>query len=249
VNAYELGLKSKFFDDRVLLDADVFRSDYKDLQADASIFEPAVDAYSSVVRNAAASRSQGVELEAQWAVTRYFRLAANVTYLESIYVDYPNASPNVLQVYCQANFKAATESALTPYCSPYFGPTASPGGIPTISPFLSLAGQTTPFAPRWSGSLSARYSMLLPGAFKLTSELNPYVTTRFNEQDSPYVLGTAGYMRLDARLTLEPPEGHWAVDLIGKNLTDQNIVTNYFGIYVTQKEEPRNVAVQFRYRW
>jgi iron complex outermembrane receptor protein len=249
VNAYELGLKSKFFDDRVLLDVDVFRSDYKDLQSDATIFEPTVDAYTSVVRNAAASRSQGVELEAQWAVTRNFRLAANVTYLESIYVDYPNASPSVLQVYCQANFAPATEAALSPYCSRYFGPAAAAGGIPTINPFLSLAGQTTPFAPRWSGSVSARYSLLLPGAFKLTSELNPYVTTSFNQQDAPYVLGTAGYLRLDARVTLEPPGGHWAVDVLGKNLTDQNIITNDFGIYVTQKEEPRNVAVQFRYHW
>jgi iron complex outermembrane recepter protein len=248
VNAYELGLKSKWLDDKVLFDIDVFRSDYKDLQADASIFEPTADAYTSVVRNAAASRSQGVELETQWAVTRDFRLAANVTYLDSIYVSYPNASPDVLQVYCQANFKAATAATLTPYCSPYFGPPATAGGVPTIQAFHSLAGQQTPFAPRWSGSINARYT-LLPGAYKFTTELSPYFSSSFNEQQAPYVLGTAGYVRWDARLTLEPQEGRWAVDLIGKNLADRDIVAESFGIYVTQKEEPRNVAVQFRYHW
>jgi outer membrane receptor protein involved in Fe transport len=248
VNAYELGLKSKWLDDKVLFDIDVFRSDYKDLQADASIFEPSANAYTSVVRNAAASRSQGVELETQWAVTRGLRLAANVTYLDSIYVSYPNASPDVLQIYCQANFKAATAATLAQYCSPYFGPPAAAGGVPTIEPFHSLAGQQTPYAPRWSGSINARYTALL-GNYQLTSELSPYFTTSFNQQQEPYVLGTAGYIRWDARLTLEPQEGHWALDVIGKNLADRDIVASSFGIYVTQKEEPRNVAVQFRYKW
>jgi hypothetical protein len=72
--------------------------------------------------------------------------------------------------------------------------------------------------------------------------------------DDP-ILAQASYLRLDGRLTLETPDRHWAVDLIGRNLTDRNIVTfalpwpNSLGSAVIAKEPPRNVAVQVRFLW
>jgi hypothetical protein len=55
-------------------------------------------------------------------------------------------------------------------------------------------------------------------------------------------------MRLDARMSFEREGGPWAIDLIGKNLTDHTIlVFNTPGF--SSKEQPRNVAVQFRYRY
>jgi iron complex outermembrane recepter protein len=77
--------------------------------------------------------------------------------------------------------------------------------------------------------------------------VSPYFTSSYNEQD-PYIIGTAGYVRLDARLTLASADDRWGLDLIGKNLTDRTIVT-FARIYYAAKEEPRNVAVQVRYRW
>jgi hypothetical protein len=62
------------------------------------------------------------------------------------------------------------------------------------------------------------------------------------------VLGTHSYVRLDGRITLASSASGWSVDVIGKNLTDKVIIANA-SIYVAQKEEPRNVALQFRYRW
>jgi hypothetical protein len=64
-----------------------------------------------------------------------------------------------------------------------------------------------------------------------------------------------GYVRLDASVTLGGEDGRWALDLIGRNLTDRDILT--FGInWPTspggtwlQKEEPRNAAVQARLSW
>jgi hypothetical protein len=56
------------------------------------------------------------------------------------------------------------------------------------------------------------------------------------------------YTRLDGRLTFESPGGRWAIDLIGKNLTDRIIVV-LPGIPTAAKEEPRNGAVQFRYHF
>jgi len=232
VNAYELGIKSKWLNDTVLLNADVFRGDYKDLQANAYIYNPITTAFTEIVNNAAASRSQGVELEAQWAVTKDLRFSANATYLESTYIDYPDGGAQTLQNYCaslsHANFLA------TPQCIGY--------GYP-VSGNANLSGQSTNFAPRWSGSLAASYRLLLPGDYQLTTLLSPYITSVYNNQD-PYLPSVGGYVRLDARLTFEPAHGHWAVDLIGKNVTDRVIATS-----ANAKEEPANVALQVRGRW
>lgn len=217
VKAYEIGLKSKWFDDTVLVNVDVFRSDYQDLQVNTLQYDPIAKIFLDSVGNAAESRSQGVELETQWIITKDFRLAANLTYLDSFYASYSNAPPTTI-----AQFKGAQLSDLT--------------------------GQTTPFAPRWSGSLVAKYSVALPAGFKLTSQLDPYITSSYYTQSGDPFYYVHAYVRLDGQLSLESPDAHWAVDLIGKNLTDRLIIA-VPGFTNAAKEEPRNVAVQFRYRY
>jgi len=63
VNAYEVGLKSKWLDQRLLVNFDVFRQDFKDLQVNASVFQPSTNSFRFLIANAAASVSQGAELE------------------------------------------------------------------------------------------------------------------------------------------------------------------------------------------
>jgi iron complex outermembrane recepter protein len=219
VNAYELGFKSKWFNDKLLLNLDVFRSDYQGLQVDEKLFHPESQNYSSEVGNAGIARSQGVEFESQWVITKDFRVSANVTYLDSYYVSFPNASPTT-----SAQFNGQQ--------------------------FSDLSGQATQYAPRWSGSLSARYTLLLPGGFQFITQVSPYVTSRYYVQSGdPYYI-VDGYTRLDGRFSLESPDGHWALDFIGKNLTDRIIATGWGSSFnLVSKQEPRNVAAQLRYHF
>ena len=233
VNAYELGIKSEWFDRTVLLNADVFRSDYTDLQVTAGYFNPALNAGEAIIQNAAASRSQGIEMAAQWAITKDLRLSANVTYLDSYYVSYPSATQTTLQAFCSGSY-------VLPYCSQFPNP---------VPQFTNRSGEQTPFAPRWSGTVTGSYSILLPGDYKFTTTVSPYFTSSYNEQD-PYLLGTPAYVQVDARLTFESPDRRWALDLIGKNLTDRVIVISGNGTVDTaEKEEPRNFAAQIRFHW
>jgi outer membrane receptor protein involved in Fe transport len=236
VNAYELGVKSKWFDDKLLVNLDVFREDYKDLQVSARSYNQVTNSYGSFVQNAATARSQGIELETQWVLTKDLRISANITYLDAHYVRFPNAQQTTLQGFCAGN---SGGSYVLPYCSIY------PNPVPGIA---DLSGTSLLFSPRWSGSVAISYSMQLPRDYKFTTALSPYFTSSYNEQD-PYLLGTSGYVRLDARLTLAFPDGRWDVDLIGKNLTDRVIVTSYGNFGPITKQEPRNIAVQFRYHF
>ena len=237
VNAYELGIKSKWLEDRLRLNLDVFRSNYQGLQVSAFVFNPALGISTFEVKNAAESRSQGVEFEGEWVATRDFRFKTNVTYLDSHYVSYL-AGTTTLQNFCSADL--ATYNANS-QCSAFPFP---------VPPFHNAAGERTPFSPRWSGSVTASYSTLFSNTFRFTAELSPYLTSTYytnaaNGNDSFFHVG--GYVRLDGRLSLETPDQRWALDLIGKNLTDRVIVVTA-GI-LESKEQPRNVAIQVRYRF
>jgi len=243
VNAFELGIKSRSIDGRWLVNLDIFRSDYTGLQANTEVFQPATDTYAPLVRNAAGSRSQGVELEAQWIVGAGLRLAAEVAYLDAYYVSYPNASPTTLQNYCAQ--LSASQYMQTSQCQ------AFPYPVPA---FQDLSGQPTPYSPRWSGSVTASWSTPVSSASIFTAELLSYFTSSYaastGDPNDPF-FQIDGYVRLDARLTLEGAGGPWAVDVIGKNLTDHLIISNpgepYF--YFASKEMPRNFVAQIRWRW
>jgi iron complex outermembrane recepter protein len=245
VNAYEAGIKSKWFDNRLLLNLDLFRSDYTDQQVESAIFTPlGVPVFE--VTNAGSSRSQGVEFEAQWAVNSNLRLSSNVTYLDSYYVSYPNVTLTGVQTFCRANPAVA-------YCAMQF-----PGGVPALQ---NLSGHPTEFAPRWSGDLSAAYSADLPRNYRFSAEMGGYFSSNYNYAnngtDDP-LLQQPGYIRLDGRLSFESVDQRWAVDLIGKNLTDRIIVAagtggtslpSSLGSLLLQRQMTRNFALQFRYHW
>ncbi len=236
VDAYEVGLKSEWLDGKLLLNVAVFHSDYKDLQVTVNQTTP-TGAFINGVRNAAASVSEGVELETRWDIVESFRLTAAVSYLDAHYVRWDDAGPTQLETFCRSHVTNA-------YCIERF-----PNGLAT----LPRAGQQRPYAPKWSGSLAGSYVAHLPGDYRLITELSALYSANYY----PNVLGIMdfGYTRYDARLTLETPGGHWSFDAIGKNLSDEIIPTVFAGQAGTngsqtiQKEQPRNFAVQARYRW
>ena len=245
VNAYEAGLKSKWVNDHLRLNLDVFRSDYRDLQVASAIFNSA-GMVTPEQTNAASSRTQGVEFQEEWVVTEGFRLRSAITYLDARYLSYDNVALTAIQSFCRT-------SATLAACQQQF-----PGGVP---PLQSLSGEPTNFSPKWSGSVGALYAAALPRGFHFTGEVDVYGSTRYffanNGTDDPELM-QAGYARLDGRLSLDGPNGHWGADVILKNLTNRLIVDGgtggtslptSTGSTVIQTEQPRNVAAQIRYRW
>ncbi len=244
VNAYELGIKSTWLDGSVLLNLDVFRSDYQGLQVSAFVPNPLTNINSFFIRNAAESRAQGVELETAWAPGSRWRVSAHVTYLDSYFLSYPNASPTTLQSFCGGNTGGVPNYVL-PYCAPWPAP---PAPFPASQ---DLSGHPTDFAPKWSGSLVASYRLQLSGDYAFTAQLSPYITSGYfagGNTNDPFNY-VPGYTRLDGRLAFETGDGRWTYELIGKNLTDRTILTSVGGLYWGHKEQPRNFAFQLRYRF
>ena len=91
VNAWEVGVKSQFWDRRVTLNAAAYWTEVKNYQA--GITEQ-IGTTSSTIRyisNIPGVRSRGVELDLTLAPTRWIRLTASGAYNEAVYKDYKNA--------------------------------------------------------------------------------------------------------------------------------------------------------------
>ena len=90
--AWELGIKSSYWDNRARLSATLFNTQVEDLQVTS------FRGTSFTVSNAASITSQGVELEGQYALSDQWELGGSLAYLDSEFDDYENAPCTIYQV-------------------------------------------------------------------------------------------------------------------------------------------------------
>jgi iron complex outermembrane recepter protein len=86
VKSVELGFKSRLLDDQMQLNVAVFRSEYDNLQVST------LGVASLVVGNAAASTTQGIDVDAQWALSERLLLSMSYQGLDASYDDYPTGA-------------------------------------------------------------------------------------------------------------------------------------------------------------
>jgi outer membrane receptor protein involved in Fe transport len=91
---YEIGAKSRLANNRLELNAALYRTDYTNLQV--TVFISAIGRF--ITTNAAEAHTQGVELDGRWAVTDAFTLGfAGAFGSEAVYDAYDGASCNSLE--------------------------------------------------------------------------------------------------------------------------------------------------------
>lgn len=95
---YELGAKSRFFNDQLQLNLAVFKTDFSDLQVRQRVLAiPGNQASAvSVVRNAADAKIFGVEAEVLVRPTRDFTIGASYAYLDTEFKNFGTNSGNSL---------------------------------------------------------------------------------------------------------------------------------------------------------
>ncbi len=91
VNSYEIGFKSRLFDNRLQLNAAAFWDKHKDIQLSVFLGEGAA----SVVRNAAAARIWGLEFEAIARPVEWLTVNGSAAYLNSKYKSFIDAGEEV----------------------------------------------------------------------------------------------------------------------------------------------------------
>lgn len=183
------------------------------------------------VTNAGEAVVQGLEVDGRWALTDELLLRGGFAYIDFEYTNFPNSQ-----------------------C--YFGQTDN------IEPFgdglCDATGQRREFTPEYQGNIGFDYTYTLGNGMQLSNSLDfiysdDYMTTPSLD---PKLVQDA-YVKINARIALTGRDDTWEVALIGKNLTDEAIITYANGLpvasvltngtgsgYYAFYERPRSIALQ-----
>ena len=219
--AWELGIKTSFWDDRARLSTTLFRTEIDNLQVTS------FEGLTFIVGNAASLISQGLEMEAQFALSEEWEVGGSLAYLDSEFDDYKDAPCTIDQ--------AAVVGA---GCA------------------QDLSGERGPNAPEWSGVVYADFQRALGDNLQFRFNINAaYKDEYFLDGDlDPNTLQDS-YVKLNARIALAGGDDSWEVALYGRNLTDETTYTFATdaplsaGVYGSWIEEPMIVGLQGRYNF
>jgi iron complex outermembrane receptor protein len=164
--AYELGLRSQFFDDRLRMNVTAFYSITDDIQIPARIDINGVQI--STTSNPADMKNTGIEVDAEWVPTENFTLFAGLGIQSA---EYTNIAGNVLAqaAACRANPAALFQGA--PACNANF-----------VDQFGEIA--TPVRAPDFTVSLNAIYDLKFGSA-----TVSPSLGWNYSDE---YAIGTTG---------------------------------------------------------
>jgi len=182
------------------------------------------------VGNAAEATSQGVEIDGRWLINDQWMLSGSLAYLDFEFGDFKNGQCNQGQT-----------------------PTSADGKC-------DYTGKTNQYVAPWSGAFAVNYekqiaSLLFRGTFDLmfTDAYEP-------SQNLDSRVTQDAFVKLNLRLAIGAPDGRWELALLGRNLTDETIVTyandtplafsqfrspSFYGFV----DRPRSIAVQGSFRF
>jgi len=207
--AYELGLKSRFLDNRYQLNVAAFWTDFRDFQAQSGELLPN-NTILVQLNNVGKVRTRGVEVEFQARPFEAFLVDGGLSYTEAMIRQYSNAQ-----------------------C--YTGQTVAQGCIPvpgSTTGLQDLAGKRLSNAPRWKFNVGGTYDVLLPqmpfDGF-VQADVNYQSSANFDLLNNPLLVQGA-YAVVNGSIGIDQKDrGGLRVALFVNNLFDKHYV-NALGI-------------------
>lgn len=184
------------------------------------------------VTNAGKATTSGLELDGRWLLAEGLTLSGAFAYLDFEYDDFKNSQCNFTQT-------------------------------PQANGLCDQTGQRREFTPEYSGNVSINYNMPMGHTSALDFTLDViYSDEYFASPTLDPNLTQDSYVQINARVAVELMDGDLIFALIGKNLTDEQIVnfgnqaplsttltggtgTAYYAFY----ERPQSVALQMNYKF
>ena len=202
---FEAGWRTLLFDRALAFNITAYSYEYSDLQV--QYFDPVT--VSLTAGNAGELQTRGIEADFQWMVPSVEGLTVRgaAAYNDAQYKDYIGqcyGGQTVAQG-CNLMFDEATGA--------YNG--------------QDYDGLTPPKAPEFAGRLGATYERAISSSgIRLRLNGDVAYTSEYNYTDAlrPDAVQDA-YTKLDLSVSLSAPDDRWTVALIGRNLTDELVVT------------------------
>ncbi len=197
--SFELGVKSRWLHDSLMLNATVYRVEFDDLQV--NLF----DGTNISTINAASATSQGLEIDLQWLPPwAFLTLAGSFGISDVAYGDFP----------CGPAQAGSTNSE----------PACNTSGEANPPPTQDLSGRETPFAPRLTASFTPSLKFPIWPRHQIGGLFGIDVLYQ-GEQYLDVDLDPASYQaattKINARLGIAPLDRRWSLIVNAKNLTGQ----------------------------
>ncbi len=263
VTAIEIGSKNRFLNNTLQVNAALFTNRYTDQQEQRQV--PVGLTTASLLFNAAKSKANGLDLEAEWRVTRDFTVGGTLSVLDAKYTSFPDAPGPI----------AITQLISTPGtpATVVNGVTIAPagqtriyapgyncglingtgvGGIPQAFG-CDLTGNKIPYAADTSGSVYASYTIGLGSLGTLT----PTVIANFNSGYYGQIYNVAAekvgsYVKTDIKLNWKLNEGLSVQGFID-NASNKQVVNRFVwgggSTLQASAAAPRTFGVKLSYRW
>lgn len=216
----EFGIKSEPIKNVLEINATIFHTKYEDLQVSE------FNGNAFVVKNAAETKVQGIEIDSRWAINDNWTLSANIALLDFEYESYTGASPTVRQAELLGQ---ATQD---------------------------LSGKTGAFAPDYSGNLALDYNTEIFSGYPLSANLSVnFSDDYFLEQDLDPIAVQKAYEKVNFRLEVTDKDDAWTLAFLVKNLTDEQTFSQANDVPVLSyahrflSERPRSYHLQASYNF
>lgn len=202
ITAYTVGLKNRFFDNRVQLNLEAFTWTYKDQQVSHFRLNSA-GASEFVTENVGRTRIRGLELEGKALVAHGTTLSATVQYLDAIYKDFVYSNP-------------AVNGPPTTGCPVTFTGAAF---------VINCGGRQVVNAPKWTinAGIEQVFDVSNGGRVVLNAD-GRYQSSAFTGFEQLAPQRQTGYFMLDLQAQYELPGGHLSITGFANNVTDKGVI-------------------------
>lgn len=215
---YELGIKSTLMEGQLVANATLYRTKINDFQ------ERQFDGLNLIVHNSGDLTQQGVELDMQFQPREEFYATLGVSYLDSEFDSFPNATafPGHIAAVSQANQarllclgEVALGARALSACP------AAPLPIPT----RDMKGERNHFSPKWQVALSTEWTDSLPdtaadwfvrGEYQYMDDQNVGADTNQNPDSMQ-----SSYNLFNGGAGVRGQNGDWEVSVFVKNIFDE----------------------------
>ena len=257
-HAYELGLKSTWFDDRLILNVAVFHTKFDDFQASAAEFTPKLDdngnpvdedgdgqddgVFAFVLANVGKVETQGVEVDFTALPMENLTVTGGIAYVDAQINEFQGAGCSFGQSFRGVGYKGQTTCADSPATQ-------------------NLGGGDLPSTPEWKFTLAASYLIPLqsmPFDLSVNGNYRYQDEVQYTIEQDQYTTED-DYGILDLSLVALDHEDRYTLTLFAKNVFDEwyvsgigslpaNFTPNGYGHQVPRYAE-RTFGVEARYLW
>jgi iron complex outermembrane receptor protein len=204
IDHFEIGSKGTYFDQRLMVNAALFHTVYKNYQVQTSAAVPDDPAPVLALSSAGKAKTQGVELDTAFAATDTLRISFSAAYIDAEFVDYKNAT-------CWGNgvIQTAAEGC---HADPDV-----PGQL-----VQNVSGETMPDSPRFKETLdveqrvplgSTAYDMTFGGTYAYRTR------TQFQPDQNPATI-QASFGLLNLSVGLKQRSGKYSITAFCNNVTN-----------------------------